>query len=214
VIYERPSRTSRALVFVSALLVAALAGWMLAPIVQAQYPSAIAAVPLLRDLIGRDSAVEPQPMAEPSPEPVPIVEIARESAPGPDTPAGEAMAPSADMPADATASRSAPAAFANAPQDVPLASNAPAGLLPWPGTDATTSPGEPPVTTEETTAAIDAAPLDAALVPLPRARPFASGVARAGVPVPRPRPDTAPVEEEAGPSAEDMLLFDRLSRPN
>jgi hypothetical protein len=201
-------------VFVSALLVAVLAGWMLAPIVQAQYPSAIAAVPLLRDLIGRESAAEVPPVAEPLPEPASVGKVARESMQRPETPVVEAMAPSADTPADAAAPPPSPAAFADTPQDVPLASNAPTGLMPWPGTEAATSPAEPPAPAEETTAAIDAEPIDAALVPMPRPRPFASGLARVDVPVPRPRPDAAPAIEETGPSAEDMLLFDRLSRPN
>jgi hypothetical protein len=222
VIYERPSRASRALVALSSLLVVIFAGWMLTPIVLAHYPSAVAAVPLLRDLIGQDGAPEPQSVAAPTPETSRAREVATQAEPALVTalesaPVTEAQPAPVDTAAEPMPPSSpAPAASiqisAQASADLPAAPTAPPGLLPWPEADSSTAPVEPEAA-EVTTGTLGDEPVAAAQVPLPRPRPSAAAVARLTVPVPRPRPDEAPAAEEERALPDDGL-FDRLTRPN
>jgi hypothetical protein len=199
VIYERPSRASRVLVVAFSLLVVIFAGWMLTPIMLAHYPSAVAAVPLLRDLIGQNETRDPEPVAEsmaaPASEPSPANKAALKAEPEP--------APAFPSP-PATEARPAPA-------DRPVALAVPPGLLPWPDADSSATPAEPEVA--EVTTGTLGEPVDATPVPLPRPRPAAASLARLTVPVPRPRPDEAPSVAEESPIPNDGL-FDRLTRPN
>jgi hypothetical protein len=218
VIYERPSRTSRVLVVAFSLLVFIFAGWMLAPIMLAHYPSAVAAVPILRDLVGQNGTPEPQPMAEPmaalAPEPSPANEVALKAGPEPapafpSPPATEARPAPADRSPDSTHSYSPTEASTRATADMPVAVAVPPGLLPWPGADSSAASAEPEVA--EVTTGTLGEPDDAAPVPLPRPRPSAASLAR--LTVPRPRPDEAPSVAEESPIPDDVL-FDRLTQPN
>ena len=220
VIYERPSRASRVLVVAFSLLVVIFAGWMLTPIMLAHYPSAVAAVPLLRDLIGQNGTPEPQPVAESmaASEPSPANEVALKAEPEPapafpSPPATEVWLEPSDRSPDSTHPYAPAAASTRAAADRSVALAVPPGLLPWPDADSSAAPAEPEVaevTTGTLVEPIDAAPVP---VPLPRPRPSAASLARLTVPVPRPRPDEAPSEAEESPIPDDGL-FDRLTRPN
>ncbi|MDQ2083716.1 hypothetical protein RA307_26320 [Xanthobacteraceae bacterium Astr-EGSB] len=200
------------------LLVVIFAGWMLTPIMLAHYPSAVAAVPLLRDLIGQSGTPDPEPVAESmaAPEPSPANGIALNAEPEPapafpSPPATEARPAPADSSTESTHPDSPAEASTQAAVDMPVALAVPPGLLPWPDADPSAAPTEP-VVAEVTTGTLGE-PIDAAPVPLPRPRPSAASLARLTVPVPRPRPDEAPSVAEESPIPDDGL-FDRLTRPN
>ena len=217
--YERPSRASRVLVFVSALVVLVIAAWVLTPIVLTRYPTAIAAIPLLRDVVADNGAAvppsQPTPAIERAPQEARDLVIDRpveraEPQKTAETPEpGPAAQPPENQPAPTLAA--ARAEPAPAPATEPVTSTTPPGLLPWPTAEAPISaPGEVEAVEEST-----AAPAGLGRVPMPPRRPDAAALARLGIPMPRPRPNEAPaaVEGDAVPDAE-RRQFDRLSAPN
>jgi hypothetical protein len=217
--YERPSRASRALVIVSALVVVVLAAWVLTPILLTNYPAAFAAIPLLRDVVADGATSDPRAQTPPA--------NGRRSRESRDLAIERPVAPREPAKATTTAEPTSPPideqnppapTVVAAPVD-PTAANepvttvapaAPAGLMPWP----TAEPQANPSSDAELVAESNSPPADFGPVPLPPRRPDASSLARLGTPLPRPRPAAAP---PAGPDTipeTERLLFDRLTAPN
>lgn len=216
IIYERPSRVSRALVLVSALVVLVLAAWVLTPIVLTKYPTAIAAIPLLRDVIADTGAANPpspSPTVERGPREARDLTIDRpiEQTEPPNAAAMLQPEPAAPPPENPPAPTLAAARAEPAPAPVtePAIAVTSAGLLPWPSAE---PPGNPPAEVEAVEESTTA-PTEFGRVPIPPRRPDAAALARLGIPLPRPRPTAAPAEAEAIPDAE-RRLFDRHSSPN
>jgi hypothetical protein len=217
--YERPSRASRVLVILSALVAIVLSAWMVTPILMANYPTAFAAIPLLRDVLAdgatSDSQVRvPPPTGHGSREARDLV-IERQAEPPQPATAVTTPEPAPAPIEEQTAGL--PAIVVAAPADPPtpdneaVAATLPAGLMPW------------PVAAPQTVAASEVEPAlepqtppeDFGRVPLPPRRPDAAAMARLGTPLPRPRPATAPAAEvEATVPDGERLLFDRLTAPN
>jgi hypothetical protein len=171
-----PSRAARVVVLLATIGVAVIAGWVLAPILLANYAATIAAVP-------------PPPAVEP---PVPrVMRPAAVAAPAPTTTAviDEERAPTAPGLA------AAPPPF-----------QATAGLTsPWP-TDTPAAPtAEPKLAAAPPVAATgDADPAE--VVPLPRKRPNATIAARLAIPLPRPRPEIEGEVSDAEQAAFDLQV--------
>lgn len=222
VIYERPSRTLQALVVVAALLMMAMAGWVLAPIALANLPASVAAIPIVRDVIADRVAPESQSQAAASTSPAPETTAADVAEQSPASPAEAAPTAAAEA---APAEDAGPAWVGSVPTptpayaqfDTPVVVPIPTGTTPWPNSGpATPRADDQAVVAEEAAPAApdEAAPAaDTRAVPLPRRRPSAAIMAHMSIPVPRPRPEDAPAQVEENSDMEN-LLFDRASQPN
>jgi hypothetical protein len=205
-------------VIVSALVVVVFAAWVLTPILLINYPTAFAAIPVLRDVIADTAISEPRAPTSPvterkSEEARDLVIEPRPESQNPDN--ATAAAEPVPLPTEQQNPPGPTLASASAipapPENDPVASVASAGLMPWP----TPEPQTAPTGDAELGAAPDSPPVDFGPVPLPPRRPDASSLAQLGTPLPRPRPTETPATEaeKTIPDAERQL-FDRLSAPN
>jgi hypothetical protein len=210
--YERPSRASRALVIVSALVVVVLAAWVLTPILLTSYPSAFAAIPLLREVVAEGTAPDPRAVAPPGRELRESRDLAIDRPPEAREPVKPAVAaePAPPSTEQQTSSIAAAPAAPPQPENESVATVATTVLPPWPAAESQAPPPLDDELVEET----NTPPPGFGPVPVPPRRPDMAALARLGVtPLPRPRPAAAPSAEPDAVPDEQRRMFDRLSAP-
>jgi hypothetical protein len=197
--HDRPSRLSRVVVTIATLGVALIATWVFAPLLLAHYAATVSAGPKARDVADQPTITLPAAIPPTIAEPTNTA----------------AIAPPED---DATASVSAPPAFASTtpgfnaatgvpwPREVPSATAAPVTMkLASAGSRLIADSPVTDVAISDTPAAAASSSTDLPeVVPLPRKRPSLTIAARLAVPLPRPRP-----EVDGDVSSTDLSAFER-----